>query len=53
MKNILQIGLLIAALAGVASAVTPPAAPEISAGSAVSAVGLLAGMLLVVRSRRK
>ena len=53
MKNILQIAVLIMAVAGVAAAGTPPPAPEVSAGSAVGAVGLLAGVLLVVRARRK
>ena len=42
------------ALAGIAAANdTVIAAPEINGGSAVSAAGLLAGVLLVVRSRRK
>jgi hypothetical protein len=42
------------AMMGIAAAGTPSApAPEVAVGSAVTAVGLLAGVLLVMRSRRK
>ena len=54
MRTVLQIALLTLALAGAAAASwAPVAAPEVSAGSGASAVGLIAGLLLVVRSRRK
>jgi len=54
MKTVLQIALLTMALAGIAAATDAPVpTPEISGGSAVSAVGLLGGVLLVMRSRRK
>ena len=54
MKNLILIVVLIVALAGAAAANDLVAAvPEIGAGSAVSAVGLVAGVLLVMRSRRK
>ena len=54
MNRILQLVLLTAAVVGIAAAGTPSiSAPEIDAGSAVAAVGLLAGIVLVVRARRK
>ncbi len=54
MKTVLQIVFLSLAVAGVAAAGTPSGpAPEIAVGSTVTAVGLLAGVLLVMRSRRK
>jgi membrane associated rhomboid family serine protease len=54
MKNVLQIVLLTLALAGAAAASWgPPATPEISAGGGASAIGLIAGVMLVMRSRRK
>ena len=53
MKNVWQIVLLTVALAGVAAANDAPVAPEISAGSAVSAIGLVAGGMLILRARRK
>jgi hypothetical protein len=54
MKTVLQIALLTMALAGIAAANDiVVATPEISGGSAVSALGLLGGVLLVMRSRRK
>jgi hypothetical protein len=53
MKNFLQIALLTVALAGVAAASDHPTVPEIGAGSAAGAVGLVAGVLLVMRARRK
>jgi len=54
MNKILQLVLLTAAMVGVAAAGTPStSAPEIDAGSAVAAIGLLAGVVLVVRARRK
>ncbi len=45
---IVLLGAAGSALAGVASAV-----PEVDASSAVGAVALLSGALLVIRSRRK
>ena len=55
MKTVLQIALLILAVAGLAVAEDEPVAvsPEIGAGGAVAAVGLLAGALFVMRTRRK
>jgi hypothetical protein len=56
MKKITQIVLLTVALAGFAAANDRPLAPtvpEIDASTAVTAVGLLAGGLLVVRAWRK
>lgn len=44
---LLFVGLAAAALA------QPPVAPEISVGSAGSALALLSGVLLIVRARRK
>jgi hypothetical protein len=52
MKTILQIVLLTVAVAGFASAWTP-AVPEISGNGLVSAVGLVAGGMLVFRASRK
>ena len=54
MKNVLPIVVLTMTMMGVAAAGTPAIpAPEVAIGSAATAVGLLAGVLLVVRSRRK
>ena len=53
MKYVLPIAIFLLTLTGVASAVSPPLAPEINPGSAATAVGLLTGALLVMRSRRK
>jgi hypothetical protein len=54
MKTVLKIALLTLVVAGIAGASDPtPVAPEIGAGSAVSAIGLLAGGLFVMRARRK
>jgi len=54
MKNVLQLAILTVAMTGAAAAGTPSApAPEVAVGSAVTAVGLLGGILLVMRSRRK
>lgn len=54
MNKALQILLLTVAMVGVAAAGTPSGSvPEIGVGSAAGAIGLLAGVLLVVRSRRK
>ena len=49
--KVVGIILLLVGTVGVASAV--PAAPEIDAGSAVNAVALLSGSLLMLASRRK
>jgi hypothetical protein len=54
MKKALQIVLLTVAMVGVAAAGTPSSSvPEIGVGGAATAIGLFAGVLLVVRSRRK
>jgi hypothetical protein len=54
MRNVLQIVLLILAVAGIAAANDfPTTVPEIDATGVVTAVGLLAGGLLVMRARRK
>ena len=54
MKTVLQIALLTLVVAGIAAASDPPpAAPEIGAGSAASAIGILAGGLFVMRARRR
>jgi len=54
MRTVLQIALLTLALAGAAAASwAPVTTPEISAGGGASAVGLIAGVMLVMRSRRK
>ena len=54
MKKVLQFLLLTVALAGIAAAGdNVPRAPEIDAGAAAGAVALIAGGLLVLRSRRK
>lgn len=49
--RILGMAILLASVAGGAFAFT--AVPEIDGSSAASAVGLLTGALLVLRSRRK
>lgn len=53
MKTVYQIALLTIALAGVAAANDIAAVPEIDSSSVAAAVGLLAGAVLVMRSRRK
>jgi len=54
MKTVYQIALLTLAVTGIAAANDfVVAVPEISGSSVVSAVGLLGGILLVMRSRRK
>ncbi len=53
MKKAIQVVLLTVALAGLAAANDYPTVPEIGAGSAASALGLLAGALIVIRARRK
>jgi opacity protein-like surface antigen len=54
MKSFLQIALLIVALAGAAAANDVVAAvPEVNAGSAMSVIGLLGGVFLIMRARRK
>ena len=54
MKTVLQIALLTLVVAGIAAANDAVvAAPEISGGSAIGAVGLLGGALLVMRARRE
>jgi hypothetical protein len=45
--------LLFLGVAGIALARVGPAAPEIDPGSAVSALALVSGALLVIRGRRK
>ena len=51
MQKILGMMFLVIGVSAFALAV--PAAPEIGAGSAGSAVALLSGVLLMVRGRRK
>jgi len=51
MQKVLGMTLLLAGLAPFAMGV--PTAPEIGVGSAGSALALLSGALLVIRSRRK
>ena len=55
MTKLAQISLLTLAMAGVAAAadLVTAAVPEIDARTAVSAVALIAGGLLVMRARRK
>jgi hypothetical protein len=53
MKNLVQLVLLTVALAGVAAASDTFQVPEINAGTATSALGVLAGALLVIRARGK
>ena len=53
MKIALNVALLTIAVAGFASANWATGVPEIGAGSAASAVGLLAGALIILRARRK
>jgi ElaB/YqjD/DUF883 family membrane-anchored ribosome-binding protein len=55
MKNVLQIVFLTIVVAGVAAAGEGyvVATPEIGVGTAVSACGLLAGALLLLRARSK
>lgn len=53
MKNVLQLVLLAVTVAGIALAGDRPAVPEIGAGTAVTALALLGGGLLIVRARRK
>ena len=55
MKKILSFALLLLGMAGSLMAQGPgfPGAPEIDPGSAVSALVLLSGSLLVLRARRK
>ena len=55
-KKVIQLLLLTVALAGFALADTTgkaPTVPEIDASSAVSAVGLLTGAMLIFKTRRK
>ncbi len=51
--KIIGIMLLVAGAVGVASAGVVPSAPEIDATSAVGALALLSGSLLILKSRRK
>jgi hypothetical protein len=51
--KIIGIMLLVAGAVGVASAGMTHSAPEIDATSAVAAVALLSGSLLILKSRRK
>lgn len=54
MNKVLQVALLTIAVVGVAAAGTPSLpVPEIDAAGAVAAVGLIGGVLLVVRARRR
>jgi hypothetical protein len=51
--KVLQTVLLALAIVGVAAAGTTSSVPEIDVSTTVAAVGLLGGVLLVMRSRRK
>jgi hypothetical protein len=52
--RVLQTVLLTLAMVGIAAAGTPSSSvPEIDVSTTVAAVGLLGGVLLVIRSRRK
>jgi hypothetical protein len=51
MTKLAAFALLLIGTAGIAGAV--PAAPEIDPASGMSALALLSGALLVIRSRRK
>ena len=53
MMRIANVAFLTIVVAGYAAAGWGPTVPEIGAGSAASALGLLAGALVVIRSRRK
>jgi hypothetical protein len=53
MKKAIQLLLLTVTVAGFALANDTPAVPEIDASSAVGAVGLLAGAVLLFQTRRK
>ncbi|HYL37317.1 MAG TPA: hypothetical protein VEV17_15475 [Bryobacteraceae bacterium] len=47
------LGMVLLLVGASAAAFAQPAVPEIGAGSAVSAIALLSGALLVLRGRRK
>ncbi|MGD0617629.1 MAG: hypothetical protein ABSB67_08205 [Bryobacteraceae bacterium] len=47
------VGMMLLLVGAMTAANAVPAAPEIDGGSAASAVALLSGALLVLRSRRK
>jgi hypothetical protein len=53
MIKVVSMMLLLIGVAAVAGAVDARAVPEIDPGSGVSAVALLSGGLLMLRSRRK
>ena len=54
MKKLALLSFLVLSIAGFASAATmPDTAPEIDASQAVTAIALLSGTVLVVRSRRR
>ncbi len=55
MKKILGTLMVIAGIATVASAgiTTPPSTPEIGGASALSALTLISGAVLVIRSRKR
>jgi hypothetical protein len=48
-----SLGVVLLLVGTVATLCATPAAPEIDAGSAVSALALLSGSLLMLKSRRK
>ena len=52
MRNYAGLALLLIAVAGIAAA-SPVGTPEIDPASGISALALLSGALLVIRSRRK
>jgi hypothetical protein len=53
MRRIIGMALIMAATAAFALAQAGPPAPEIDAGSATSALALLAGAALIIRGRRR
>jgi MYXO-CTERM domain-containing protein len=53
MTRALGMAILLASVAGFAFGGNGPIAPEIDASSGAAALGLLAGGLLILRSRRK
>ncbi len=52
MQKLAGMLLLLVGVAGIAMAIDLPSAPEIDASSGTSALALLSGALLMVRSRR-
>jgi len=53
MTKLLAFTVLLASVAGTASAGIAVAGPEIDASSGLAALGLLGGAMIILRSRRK